>query len=642
MPNGPAISFAIALAAGVLAQSIGARLRVPGIVLLLLTGVLVGPDVLGVVQPRGLGSGLEIIVGMSVAVILFEGGLNLQLDRLRGEALTIRRLITLGAMVTAVGGTVAARVFMGWDWSIALLFGTLVIVTGPTVITPLLRRVRVNRNVKTILEAEGVLIDPIGAIAAVVVFELVVTPATGASAALTLLGLPGRLVFGGVAGLIGGVIIGVTLRRGLVPDNLINVFTLSMVIALYELCETVLPESGIMAAPIAGMIVGNMHHRLKRELNEFKEQLTVMLVGLLFVLLAADVRVAEVLALGWGGVLTVLALMFIVRPAVVALSTTGSLLTLREKAFIGWLGPRGIVAAAVASLFAERLSEPDPAQGLEFRALVFLVIAATVIVQGGLSPLVSRLLGVRQPENNGWVIIGANPLARLLAKVLTRDGQDVLMIDTSAYEVEKAEREGLRAMTGNAGDERTLLRADIESRRGVIALTPNEGVNLLLAGRASDIFSEGESLVALNRDGNVAREQVEERGTRVLFGQPIELQQWLHRLSRQPFRVELWRLAAEAGAEVGRAGDRGVAGEPGGFAIPLAVERNGAVRPVADDTRFQPDDLLYLVRVEGAEDATITQMEREGWTLEREVAEVQPGAERRSGHAAGLSGSVAE
>ena len=618
MPNGPAITFAVALAAGVLAQSLGIRLRIPGIVLLLLTGVLLGPDVLNVVQPNQLGTGLEIIVGMSVAVILFEGGLNLQIDRLRGEALTIRRLITLGAMVTAVGAMLAAHAFMGWEWPVALLFGTLVIVTGPTVITPLLRRVRVNRKVKTILEAEGVLIDPIGAIAAVVVFEIVVTSTTASSAALTLLGLPGRLVFGGVAGLIGGVVIGVTLRRAIVPDNLINVFTLALVIALYELCETVLPESGIMAAPIAGMVVGNMHHRLKRELNEFKEQLTVMLVGLLFVLLAANVRVAEVVALGAGGVYTVLALMFIVRPAVVALSTTNSGLAIRERAFIGWLGPRGIVAAAVASLFAERLSADNAELGIELRALVFFVIAATVIVQGGLSPLVARVLGVREPEDNGWIIIGANPLARLLARLLARGGEEVVMIDTSAQEARVAQAEGLRVMLGNAGNEATLLRAGIESRRGVIALTTNEGINLLLARRATEMFQSGESLIALNKGGNVLSEQVEERGKRVLFGQPIEIQTWNHRLSHQTLRIEAWRLGTEEGAEGGRARERRALRDLPD-AIPLVVERADVLRPVSDDTRFQTDDVLYLVR---REDGSVPELEEDGWILERELNDI--------------------
>lgn len=629
MLSGPAVSFSLALAAGVIAQSVAVRLRVPGIVLLLLTGVLLGPDVLGVVQPSALGGGLRIIVGMSVAVILFEGGLNLRLGRLRREALTIRRLITMGALVTALGATLAAHLFMGWDWSISLLFGTLVIVTGPTVITPLLRRIRVGPNLKTILEAEGVLIDPIGAIIAVVAFEVIITSTTASSAALSLLGLPGRLAFGGIMGVIGGVVIGVALRRDFVPDNLLNVFTLSLVIALYEVCETVLPESGIMAAPIAGMIVGNMQHRLKRELSEFKEQLTVMLVGLLFVLLAADVRIAEVVALGTGGLFTVLALMLVVRPAGVALSTAGSMLTMRERAFVGWMGPRGIVAAAVASLFAERLLEHGTPEGAALRALVFFVIAATVVVQGGLAPLVARVLGVRRPENNGWIIVGANPLARLLARVLAHTGEEIVLIDTSANEARDAEMEGLRVVLGNAAEERTLLRADVESRRGVIALTPNEGINLLLARRAGEMFHVGESLIALNRDGNVPREQVEERGKRVLFGHPIEMQQWYHRLSHQTFRVEAWRLEGESSGEPGRArASRDARGRSS--ILPLAVERSDRMRPVADDTRFQPGDRLYLVRTGDVDDAAVAELEGEGWVFEREAPELMPGQERRA------------
>ena len=632
MIHAPAFTFAIALVAGVIAQALAFRLRVPGVVLLLFAGVLLGPDVAGWVRPNALGSGLEVIVGMSVAVILFEGGLNLQFDRLRREAATIRRLITLGALITAVGATLAARMFMGWDWTVALLFGTLVIVTGPTVITPLLRRLRVNPNVKTILEAEGVLIDPIGAIIAVVVFEVVITSTTPSSAAVSLLGLPGRLAIGGVAGVLGGIIIGWSLQRAIIADELRNVFTLSMVIALYEACELLLPESGIMAAPIAGVIVGNMRHSLKRELSVFKEQLTVMLVGLLFVLLVADVRIAEVVALGWGGVLTVLALMLVVRPVCVLVCTAGSQLTMRERGFIAWLGPRGIVAAAVASLFAERLTGEGSADGTAFRALVFLVIGTTVVIQGGLSPLIARLLDVRRPENNGWIIFGANPLARLLGRILQRGGEEVVLIDTSAEEIALAENAGLHAVLGNASEERTLGQADIESRRGLIALTPNESINLFLARRAGEVFHVGESLIGISRDGNVPVEHVEERGKHVLFGRPISMQQWYHRLLHRPPRIEAWRLVTDSGGNAPR--DLAHDQRAGANVLPLAYEHGGVTRPVSNGTRFAAGDLLYVARPVDLDPEAAAHLETLGWRLEEDVSALAPRTERRRGSTA--------
>jgi len=391
-----AFTFAVALAAGMVAQVLGRHLRIPGIVLLLLAGVLLGPDVSGIVQPQTLGSGLGIIVSAAVAVILFEGGLHLDIGRLRREAVTIRRLVTLGAAVTAVVATFAARFLMEWPWQVAIPFGTLVVVTGPTVITPLLRRIRVNRNLHTILEAEGVLIDPIGAIIAVVALEVVLAQELG-TAARGLLGIPTRLLFGLATGVVGGFAMAKLLQiENLVPERLESILILALLLLLNEFSNAVMPESGIMAAPVAGMVVGNLPSGARSSLKEFKEQITIMLIGLLFVLLAADVRIAEVTGLGWRGVATVLVLMVVARPLDVAASTAGSALTWRDRAFIAWLGPRGIVAAAVASVFAHELTGAGITQGIELRALVFLVIAATVLLQGLSGGLAASLLGVRR------------------------------------------------------------------------------------------------------------------------------------------------------------------------------------------------------------------------------------------------------
>src|SRR5690606_21293810 len=324
MTANAALTFAIALVAGVIVQSLAQHLRIPGIVLLLLTGAALGPEALGLVHPDALGDGLELLVGFSVAVILFEGGLNLNLARIRREAKTIRRLITLGAAVSLIGGTLAAHYILGWECRVAVLFGSLITVTGPTVTLPLLRRIRVARNVATILEAEAVLIDPIGAIVAVVALEVVLAT-TAQAAAFGLLGIPARLFTGALIGTAGGIAIGLLLRYGrLVPTGFENIVALSLILVLYALSNDAVPESGILAATVAGLVVGNMRTRLQRELREFKEQLTVLLVGLLFILLAADVRLAEVTGLGWGGVLTVLLVMFVIRPVGVALCTLGS------------------------------------------------------------------------------------------------------------------------------------------------------------------------------------------------------------------------------------------------------------------------------------------------------------------------------
>jgi len=593
MTTDAALTFAIALVAGVIVQSAAQHLRIPGIVLLLLAGAVLGPEALGLVNPDALGAGLELLVGFSVAVILFEGGLNLDLGRIRREAKTIRRLITLGVVVSLIGGALAAHYVLGWGWRAAVLFGSLITVTGPTVTLPLLRRIRVAPNVATILEAEAVLIDPIGAIVAVVALEVALATTTQA-AAFGLLGIPARLFAGAVIGAGGGAAVGLLLRNErLVPSGLENIFALSAVLLLYALGNAAVPESGILAATVAGVVVGGMRTRLQRELREFKEQLTVMLVGLLFVLLAADVRLAEVTALGWGGVLTVLLVMFVIRPVGVALCTRGSTLSWRERAFIAWLGPRGIVAAAVASLFAQALLDRGLPLGGELRALVFLVIATTVLVQGFSGGPIAGVLGVRRRSDRGYIVVGANPLGRALAHALRAAGEELVLIDNNAAQVRAAEEERLPVIFGSANEDGPLIRADIEGRRGFITVTTNEGLNLLLARRAKELFRVPRTYVTVHRaKAGIQPSHVREAGAAVLFGGPIEVEHWIHRVQQGAATIEHWRYA---GAAAGGALSEGMAVATLGGLLPLVIVRRGTAAPVDAETRIQPGDVVILL-----------------------------------------------
>ena len=600
-----ALTFAIALAAGIAAQSVARHLRIPGILLLLAVGILLGPDVANIVRPESLGHGLDEIVGLAVAVVLFEGGLNLRWQRLRSEAWTIRRLITIGGAITAGGGTAAAMLVMGWDWRVAVLFGSIVTVTGPTVITPLLRRVRVKRKLQTILEAEAILIDPIGAVMAVVLLEFVLATTT-TSAAASLLGLPIRLAAGTAMGVASGLLLGWLLRsERVVPDGYENIFTLAMVLALFEVSNAIFPESGIMAAAVAGLVVGNMRTRVQAELKEFKEQLTVLLVGLLFVLLAADVRMAQVVSLGWPGALTVLALMLFVRPADVAVSTAGSDLTVNDRLFLSWIAPRGIVAAAIASLFARRLAEEGIPGGDELLALVFLVIAATVVLQGGTAGLVASALGVRRSQQ-GWAILGANALGRALAWSLERGDETVVMVDRNAAEAQSAQKEGHHVVYGDASQERTLLQAAVESRRGILGVTPSDGMNLLLARRAVDMTRVPISYVAIDRrTETVTAAQVSDAGSRILFGREVDIEEWIHRFLHGSACVERLRLEVD---ELGEAEPTAL--KPPG--LPLALERGGKTRPVDERSEVKTGDVLCLA-LPVNDEATRTRLREEGW-----------------------------
>jgi NhaP-type Na+/H+ or K+/H+ antiporter len=609
-PN-PALGFGIALAAGMLAQVIARHLLMPGIVLLLAVGVVCGPDVLGLVRPDDLGGAVRIIVNFAVAIILFEGGMHLDIRRLRAEALVIRRLVTIGALLTGAAGTLAAKYIMGWDWRLSTLFGTLVIVTGPTVVTPLIRRLRVKQPVSTILEAEGVLIDPIGAIIAVVTLELLYF---GDFTSVSTFAKPAWVLLGGAGiGLAAGLAIGFLLKpRQLVPEGLENVLVLSLVVAGFQLSETFLPDSGLAAVVVAGIVVGNMRTRVAQGLLEFKEQLTTMLIGLLFVLLAADVRLAEVAMLGWPAVVTVAVLMLVVRPLVVWICTVNANLSFRERAFIASIAPRGIVAAAVASLFAEVITARGEAGGTELRGLVFLVIAVTVTIHGLTGGLVARLLRVRRPAAQGYAILGANPLAFALGRLLREEQPEIVLIDSNPDRVLAAQRMEFRAIYGQGLQTTVLARAEPDSRLGCIALTPNEEVNLLWANRVRSETRTPRVWVGL-RSGprSLPPESVHEAGAVVLFGRGQAVDAWARRLDSREATIERWRFIRAVEDEDQAFDDETV--DERDMLLVLTIRRPGRIRPVDDETTFRERDEADIAILEARREEAEAWLQQQGW-----------------------------
>ena len=543
--NNPALTVAIALAAGMATQSIAYHLRIPSIVLLLTVGVLLGPEVAGLVHPASLGSSLHALVGMGVAILLLEGGLQLELRRLRREQVVIRRLVTLGAMITTIGGAVAAHFALGWDWRLASLFGALVIVTGPTVVTPLLRRLRVRGAVATVLEAEGVLIDAVGAITAAVVLEVVLRP-SDESLILAAPEIALRLGFGILAGLIGGGALAGLLRfRGVIPEAYQKVLTLSVAVLIYELANSVVHESGLAAATITGLVLANSPIRKSRDLVEFKEQLTVLLIGMLFILLAANTHIADIIALGWPGAITVIALVVLVRPFEVLICSMGTTLSWRERVLVAWIAPRGIVAAAVASLFAIRLQSAGIPGGAQLQALVFATIGATVIWSGLSGGPIAQLLGLRRRSDSGWVILGTNELALELARLLQTPRQEVVCLDEDPHRVQQAEEAGIRVLLGNAFETRLLMRAEVELRTGAAAVTESPEVNLLFINEVHQEAKDQRCLVAIDTwETGVTPEILQNKDAEVLFGGATDVTQWSQRIERGEAEVEWWSCRA--------------------------------------------------------------------------------------------------
>ena len=606
--NNPALTLAFAMAFGMIAQVLARHLRIPGIVLLLGTGLLLGPDALGIVHPSSLGDALPFIVGFAVAVILFEGGMNLRINRIRREGKTIRQLITTGALVTALGGTVTAKIFLGWDWRISLLFGVIVIVTGPTVITPLLRRLKLRRSISTVLEAEGVLLDAIGAVIAVVALEIALSP-SGLSFLTGLFHIITRLIVGSAIGAAGGFLLAFLLRfRNLIPEGLENVFTLSLVFALFQGANSISPESGIVAVTAAGLVVGNMKTHVHRELREFEEQMTVLLIGMLFILLAADVRLIEVTELGWGGIITVTILVCVLRPLNVYIGTMGSNLNLRQKALLSWIAPRGIVAAAVASLFALEL-EKHGVDGSQLRAMVFSLIAVTVLLSGLTGSLAAQFLGLKRPENVGWVILSANNLSRSLAKVLIESGEEVICIDQNPKACRRAEEEGIKVIYGNGLDEKTLLRAEIDTRLGAMGLSSNEEVNLLFGTKAKEIGKLSVILVGIKSMAEgITSEMVKEIGGRIPFGSQCDIEQWAGWIQRGITSINRYSLTSPASDNNFQDGTEGII-------LPLVLHRKSKSQPIDDTTEIKAGDEVTMIVNNQREKEALEWLSSQGWIL---------------------------
>ena len=595
--DNPALTLGLAMGLGMLSQVIARKIYLPGIVVLLAGGVIFGPDGLNWIRPASMGSALQIIVGFAVAVILFEGGMNLRISRIKREQAAIRGLITIGALITLIGGTLSTLLFLGWDFRTSILFGTLIIVTGPTVISPLLKRVRIHHGVSTVLEAEGILLDAIGAIVAVVALEIAISP-SGLSLVKGLFHIISRLAVGAVLGIVGGGLLTLLFRiRKLVPEGLENVFILSWVFALFQLANAASPESGIAAVTVAGMTIGNSNTYIQRELLEFKEQLTVLMIGMLFILLAADVRIADIQMLGLKGILTVLFLMVVIRPLSVFSATIHSDLDTRHKLLLSWIAPRGIVAAAVASLFAFELNQHGY-DGTQLRALVFLLITMTVISAGLTGGWVSSLLDLRRKSESGWIILGAHEVARLLARLLKQGGNEVICIDEDPNACRLAENEGVKVFYGNALGERTLQRAEPDTRKGIIALSGNEEVNFIFSQRAKYFGKEMTILTGIKRrDEGITSKMVSETGGRIPFGRPVDIDLWSTWIRKGFTKYSSFQMGENPDFDFT---DETMVG----VLLPLVSARSGSLIPVDDHLKIKKGDFVtFLINVQKEDEA---------------------------------------
>ena len=482
----PLYHASVALAFGMAAQALAFRFRLPGIVLLLITGVAIGPDVLSLLNPDSLGAARTDLVSLAVAIILFEGGLGLQIEYLRQQQRSLSLLLSLGAAISMAVGTLSAHYILDMPWSNAALYGSLMIVTGPTVVTPLLARISVDRPVRDILVGEGVLIDPIGAIVAIVALEYVLEDhgmmATGGEVVW-------QLGIGGAVGVIAGVAMSYVLRHHWVSEELWNPVVLASVMFFFSLANRLAGgEAGLMTAVVQGVWMANTGLRELGKLRQFNEEMTVLLLSFIFVLLAANLPLAAVRDLGWGAVAVVAAVIWIARPLAALLCTLGSDLTLGQRLFIAWVCPRGIVAASVAGLFGLLLREAGHSGGTELEALVFITVALTVTIQGLTVAPVARTLGVDLPTLTGTIVVGADSFGRLIGKLLTIFDRQVVMVDRNPVLCRRAQKEGMMSLTGDALSVEFLEEAGARYVDTVLSATTNSSLNTLVSERVRQNF----------------------------------------------------------------------------------------------------------------------------------------------------------
>lgn len=529
-------SFAIALiiVLGIAAQWLAWRLKLPSILLLLTAGIIAGP-IVGWLHPDELfGDILMPIVALAVGLILYEGGLTLHFKELPHVGRTTLQLVSIGALVTWGLASLAAWAILGMTVQLAVLLGAVLVVTGPTVIQPLLRHIRPRGKVGGILKWEGIVIDPIGAILALLVFEVVLASlhgpggSHGASEAAaselrsmgmhTVKALLWTLVAGVGAGLVFGVALVEMLRRYWIPDYLGSAASLAFALAAFAIANEIQEESGLVAVTLMGLVVANQRRAHVEEIVEFKENLRVLLISALFIVLAARLSREALLSFGWREIVFVGALILVVRPAATWVSTLGGSLSTAERFFLAWMAPRGIVAAAVSSIFALRLAEAGVPGAENLATSTFAVIIGTVLVYGLTAPLVARRLGLSEANPQGLLIVGADAFTRALARLMVKRGFAVLLVDTNREHTRAARMDGLRIFNGSALSEGFLDEVNLSGIGKVIAATPNDAVNVLVAHRLEKTFGSA-NVYQVHPDLRTQqdRESHEHLGGRFLF-----------------------------------------------------------------------------------------------------------------------------
>ena len=602
-----AVGLAAILVLGVGAQWMAWRLRLPSILLLLAFGFLAGPVALWALpadleawalRPEALLGGdlLLSLVSLAVGLILFEGGLTLTFHEIKNVRRAVLSLVTVGAIVTWIISTLAAGFVLGLNWPVATLLGAVLIVTGPTVIGPLLRFVRPTGSVGKVLKWEGIVIDPIGAMAAVLVYEAILAGQTapGASAAFAFgWGALKVTLLGTGIGLAAAWLLVFLLRRYLIPDHLQVPVTLMFVAAAFVASNQLVPESGLFTTTVMGIALANQKSAHIRHIVEFKETLVVLLIAALFIVLSARLDLASLETINWLRAAGFMAIVvFVARPAAVFLSTARSTLTWHDKVFLSWMAPRGIVAAAVASVFGLGLTNQGVPGADLLVPYTFLVIVVTVALYGLTAAYMATRLGLARPGSAGFLIVGAHPTARELALAFKEMDLETLLVDTNYLNVQQARLQGLNALVANALSPSVAETVELTSIGRLLALTGNKEVNNLACVHFGRHFGRSEVYELANRTKKAPGRQGDTDDDvqgRILFGEDVTFQR-LAELRDAGAEVRVTKLSKEFTYKDWRR-------EHGEDALPMATvtEDGGIEMFTAADGKLTPKSGQKLV-----------------------------------------------
>ncbi len=486
------IGLAGIIVMGISAQWLAWRLKFPSILLLLVFGIIAGPVTGFINTDEILGDTLFPLVSLSVAIILFEGGLSLKLSELKSTGSVLQRLITMGVIVSWLLGAAGAYYILGFDFTMAMLLGAILVVTGPTVIIPMLRQIRPTDRIASILRWEGILIDPIGAVLAVLVYESMVLGTMSGFSDVLLFGVGKTLLVGGGLGVAGAVLLVILMRGYWIPDFLQNPVVLMTVIAVFTVSDVIESESGLLAATVMGVVLANQNKVTIKHIVQFKEDLGVLLISGLFIILASRLDLADLAHLSFRSIIFMVLMVVIARPATILVSTFLSDLKWNERFFLALIAPRGIVAAAISSVFALRLIEHGQQQAEDLIPVTFMMIIGTVAFYGIGGPLFARKFGVAQPNPQGVLIIGAQSWAVRIAQVLKDAGFKAMLIDTNRNNIYAARLAGVPTYYGSGLTEATLTDLELGGIGRLMAMTPNNSVNALSALHFKDTFGAAE------------------------------------------------------------------------------------------------------------------------------------------------------